>query len=198
MKKILVIIAHPSDVGHNREILKNVEKELKEKNISYEVIDLYKMKFDPMMKKSEYLHSKDKKIEKDIQILQEKVLECEKMIFIFPVWWNSVPAGLKGFFDRVFSSGFAYRYVKILKYFRSPRPLLNGRKAAVIMTTGSPKAIFNTVLGARAAKVVCRDTLGFCGIKSKTFYYANAYKLNEKTAVELPRLASRAVNWIVK
>jgi multimeric flavodoxin WrbA len=44
----------------------------------------------------------------DILTEQRKVADADLVIFHFPVWWFSMPAILKGWFDRVFSRGFAY------------------------------------------------------------------------------------------
>ena len=197
MSKILIIYAHPHKEGHNGLILKNVIKILEEKNQEYEVLDLYEMKFDPVMKKCEHLTQKNRHDRPDIIKIQKKIDVTEKMIFIFPVWWNNTPAILKGFFDRVFSTGYAYKYVKILPGLYGPRPLLKNKKAAVIITTGSLKLIFWFMQGRRAAKSVCADTLTFCGIKSKYFQYDMARKLNERAQKKIPKIARRAVKWLL-
>ena len=63
----------------------------------------------------------------DIKIEQEKLKWAELIIFQFPFWWFSMPAPLKGYFDRVFSVGFAYSGAKVLE----------GKKALICTTTGS-------------------------------------------------------------
>ena len=52
-------------------------------------------------------------------------------------WWNSTPAILKGFIDRVFVAGFAFKYEG-----KIPKGLLTGKKAAVIMSTGAPNLFY--------------------------------------------------------
>ena len=47
--KTLIIYAHPNTPGHNQEILKAVEKTHKDNLLPYEVLDLYKMKYDPVL-----------------------------------------------------------------------------------------------------------------------------------------------------
>ncbi|PFA03841.1 NAD(P)H-dependent oxidoreductase [Bacillus cereus] len=70
----------------------------------------------------------------DIQAEQEKLLWADFIIFQFPLWWYSVPGILKGWFDRVFTSGFIYSRDE-----RYDTGKLKGRKAMLSTTTGSPK-----------------------------------------------------------
>jgi hypothetical protein len=42
--------------------------------------------------------------------IQKQITESNHLIFIYPVWWGSMPAILKGFFDRVLTPGFAFRF----------------------------------------------------------------------------------------
>ena len=44
----------------------------------------------------------------DVAAEQAKLLAADAVIFQFPLWWFGLPAMLKGWFDRVFSNGFAY------------------------------------------------------------------------------------------
>lgn len=198
MSKVLIIYAHPHKEGHNGLILNNVVKELEEKKTAYELLDLYEMNFDPVMKKYEHLSQKNRHDCPDILKIQEKIDETNKMIFIFPVWWNNTPAILKGFFDRVFSTGYAYKYVKILPGLYGPRPLLRNKKAALLMTTGSPKIIYWIFQGRRASKSVCKDTLVFCGIKSKIFHYDGAIKVNDRAQNKIPKIAKKAIEWVLR
>ncbi|EJR31634.1 NAD(P)H-dependent oxidoreductase [Bacillus mycoides] len=70
----------------------------------------------------------------DIQAEQEKLLWADFIIFQFPLWWYSIPGILKGWFDRVFASGFIYS-----RDDRYETGKLKGRKAMLSTTTGSPK-----------------------------------------------------------
>ncbi len=74
----------------------------------------------------------------DIKVEQEKLLWADFVIFQFPLWWYSVPAILKGWFDRVFASGFVYGS-GIGRYDTGG---LKGRKAMLSTTTGSPQQGF--------------------------------------------------------
>ena len=46
----------------------------------------------------------------DIELEQKKINRAEGLVFIYPVWWSDCPAKLKGWFDRVWTLGYAYSY----------------------------------------------------------------------------------------
>jgi NAD(P)H dehydrogenase (quinone) len=53
-----------------------------------------------------------------VEAEQEKINKADALVFIYPVWWSDCPARLKGWFDRVFTYGYAYQY-ESSEHFRS-------------------------------------------------------------------------------
>lgn len=193
--KTLIIYAHPDTEGHCSTILKNVEKELNERKEKYEILDLYKIKFDPILHEEE-LYSAGKKYQsKDVKLMQAKIQESDNIIFIYPIWWNNHPAILRGFIDRVFVSGFAFRYEK--KFGNMvPVGLIKGKKATIFTTSGGSGLIFKFIQGSRGVKVLKNDTLKFCGVKTKAFHYGKALKLTEKSKKKLESLVKKGMKWM--
>ena len=78
----------------------------------YILSDLYKMDFDPTMTEQEYLrdayYRNTPDIADDVLVEQEKINSADAVAFIYPVFWTEAPAKLVGWFDRVWSFGFAY------------------------------------------------------------------------------------------
>ncbi|MCF7872052.1 NAD(P)H-dependent oxidoreductase [Candidatus Woesearchaeota archaeon] len=196
--EVLIVFAHPSKEGHNVLIFNNVKKLLKEKNLNYSVVDLYKDKFNPVLEDTELYTQGKRELSKQVFNYQNLIKEHEKLIFIFPIWWNGPPAILKGFFDKVLTGRFAFTYKEITRNLFIPIKLLIGKKAAVFYTTGSPKIAFEGYLGGRGRKVVCKDILGFCGIKSKGFILDNAKKIDENTQTRVSKLVNNGFNWLLK
>ena len=195
--KTLIIYAHPETKGHCLLILKEVESLHKKKKIPYEVIDLYKIKYDPVLKASEHYTAGNHEVSDQNKRFQEKIKAAGKLIFIHPVWWGSYPAILKGFIDRVFTSGFAFK-LKPLGFLGLAMPIkhLKGKKAAVLQTTGSPKIITATYLGNRFKKTLKHETFAFCGIKSRYFQIDKATQVNDKQISRIKKEARRAVEWL--
>ena len=108
----LIIYAHPNKEGNCGKILNFTEKTLKEKNIGYELIDLYENKYNPCLLDKEHYTSGKFEISEQNKAFQKQIQENKNIIFIYPIWWGSMPAILKGFFDRVFTSRFAFKYKK--------------------------------------------------------------------------------------
>lgn len=84
---------------------------------------------------------------------------CERWVIVTPNWWWSVPALLKGYFERVLTPGVAVGYEESFPYVR---PLLRGREALVIYTQNSPAwQAFAT--GDRFWRPLRRNYLRHCG-----------------------------------
>ncbi len=192
----LIIYAHPNKKGHNGFTLSRVLKHLDKKKEGFEVIDLYKSRFNPVLSNEDL----NQDILSDTRKFQEKILSTEKLIFIFPLWWDGVPAILKGFFDRVLTSGFAFNYKKLpFSMFgedAKPVGLLTGKKALILSTSGSQKWTSRLILGNRGYKVVTKDILGFCGIKSKVFQVGGCKRLTDKKKNEITRNVRRGLRWL--
>jgi NAD(P)H dehydrogenase (quinone) len=76
----------------------------------------------------------------DVAAEQEKIKRADVILIQFPLWWFSVPAILKGWFDRVLAGGWAYRVMDPANPSRSLRygdGNLKGKRAMLILTTGA-------------------------------------------------------------
>lgn len=191
MAKTLIIYAHPQTPGHNPLILEQVQKSLKKNQ--YEVIDLYKIGYDPILHENEHYTSgrENRNLSDQNLKFQEKIKKAEHLIFIFPVWWNSPPAILKGFFEKVFTVKFGFVYKG-----KIPQKLLKGRKAAIFLTTGAPRLLGRIFLGDRAAKIVGKDILGFCGIKARAFYIDKATRVTDTQQEKIKRTVAKGLKWL--
>lgn len=108
---MLIIYAHPNKSGHCGFILEQTIKALDKSGQTYRLLDLYEMNYDPVLKPEEHYTSGQKKVTPDNAAIQQLIKNETRFIFIYPTWWNSPPAILKGFIDRVMVAGFAFRYV---------------------------------------------------------------------------------------
>lgn len=177
--KTLVVYAHPEVRGHCSTILEAVKDNLS----SCSVLDLYEMGFDPVLKEEELKMAPKPKFKG----IQQKVKNADKLIFIYPHWWGGMPAILKGFFERVFTHGFAFRFKG-----KMPKPLLNGKEALVFKTAGGPK-IFHLLMGNRDSKVIRKEILGFCGIKTKVVLIGGCWKLNDRKVSRIRRIVAKSL-----
>ena len=109
---VFIVYAHPSDDSFTRHVRDSFIKGLKAAGHSYILSDLYKMNFNSDMSEAEYLRESNYREElpllDDIIAEQNKINSSDAIVFIYPVFWTEAPAKLVGWFDRVWTYGFAY------------------------------------------------------------------------------------------
>jgi NAD(P)H dehydrogenase (quinone) len=85
-------------------------KGLKEAGHNAVTIDLYARAYDPVMRGDDFNQFFDKPVPEETLAYQGMVEKSQVLAFFYPVWWNDMPAIMKGWIDRVFTKGFAYDY----------------------------------------------------------------------------------------
>src|SRR5208283_888803 len=106
--KYLIIYAHPDPGSFNHAVMEIISEELKNNNKDFVLRDLYQINFNPILKTEDLTAIQNGAVLEDVKKEQEHIRSSDILIFIFPIWWSSMPAILKGYIDRVFSLKFAY------------------------------------------------------------------------------------------
>jgi len=76
----------------------------------------------------------------DVAVEQQKVIAADAVIFQFPLWWYSMPAVMKGWFDRVWAYGLAYGYKNAGNKYRYGEGAFKGKRAMLSVVVGGPEA----------------------------------------------------------
>ena len=109
---VLVVYCHPSKKSFTYMVKESFIKGLQDAGHAYEISDLYDMGFNPVMSEAEYLregfYRNDATISKDILSEQKKIDRADVIAFIYPDFWTASPAMLEGWFQRVWTYGYAY------------------------------------------------------------------------------------------
>jgi NAD(P)H dehydrogenase (quinone) len=122
----------------------------------------------------------------DIEAEMQKVKDADMIVIHFPLWWGSVPAILKGWFDRVLAMGFAWDSDN-----RYEKGLMKGKKVFLVVSAGDPESYYSTE-GMHKATVsqhiygITHGTLAFCG-----FDVLKPYIIHNVTAASREELESR-------
>lgn len=133
MSKTLIVYAHPYKKSFNHAILERTTKILKNRGDSVDLIDLHQDGFEPVYTTQELaLFSKGETLDSLVSKYQKKLKKADNIIFIFPIWWSSCPAVIKGFFDKVMKQKFAYTVDSM-----GVRGLLTNIKSATVITTST-------------------------------------------------------------
>ena len=109
---VLVVYCHPSSNSFTYRVKKAFLKGLADGGHKYVVSDLYAMNFNPVFSESEYMreafYDLSAPVPEDVLAEQEKINSSDAIAFIYPDFWTDAPALLAGWFQRVWTYGFAY------------------------------------------------------------------------------------------
>lgn len=75
----------------------------------------------------------------DVEQEQRKVLAADAVIFLFPLWWFSMPAIMKGWIERVWAYGLAYGYKDKGNAHRYGEGAFTGKRALLAVSVGGPE-----------------------------------------------------------
>ena len=159
-KKFLVVFSHPKENSLAYAIREAVIKGLKKIRAEVRVQDLYKEKFNPLL----YDIDENEKDQVTVK-MKENIVWADGIVFIAPLWWASIPAMLKGYFDRIFTEHFAFQYNQA----GIPVGLLKNKKAVLIGTCDTPPLLAKFSKTSLGFKSVIRGVLKLSGIKDSKF-----------------------------
>jgi len=174
MSKYLIVFAHPSHDGHSGYLLEQMKTRLEKAHADFEIIDLYALDYNPTLKISELYSAGQNEVSNQNLDFQNKIKAADRLLFIYPTWWQNMPAILKGFLDRVFTGGFGFVYKNGL-----PVGLLKGKKAAAFTSSGGPALYTRFFTSNSSLNVLLKHTLAFCGMQTRGFLLGGARKLED-------------------
>jgi len=162
--RVLIVYSHPSNKSYTSDILRQLAQILEAEEIEYELSDLYKMDFQSDMSEQEYeregLVQKELPIPEDVKREHEKIELADCIIFLYPVWWSDCPAKLKGWFDRVYSVGYAYGYDET-DTIKKRNKMKQVNYGLVICTAGHPNKFLDRIKISKSMRnVMLDDRLG--------------------------------------
>ncbi len=158
-KRILIILGHPALARQSfcEALAQAYQAGAQDAGHEVRLVNVARLRFDPVLHEG---YQGNQPPEPDIADAQEKVRWAQHVVIVHPMWAFMMPALLKGFFERTFTSGFAYAR-------ESANPLksglLKGKSARVIQTMGMPGIAYRLFFRAHGAKAFM-SMLGFCGI----------------------------------
>jgi putative NADPH-quinone reductase len=157
-KKILLILAHSDEMGFCGRLFEAYKKGAERSGAELKTLKLGELHFDPILHRG---YRETQELESDLKKAQELILWANHLVFIFPTWWSSFPAILKGFVDRVILPGFAFRFKEGASI---PEKLLTGKTAHIITTMDAPAFVYRWYFGAPGVHILKKGVLQFCGI----------------------------------
>lgn len=132
--KHALIVAHPNPDSFNLLMARVYEAAATAQGDSVVMRDLYRLGFDPRLAQSEIPGPEGFRPGDDVVAERDIIGDAQVFAFVYPLWLNTPPAMMKGYFERVFGMGFGYEHGK-----GGNQPLLRGRYMFSLSTSGAPE-----------------------------------------------------------
>ena len=186
---IQVVHCHPLTDSYNHALFRAIVESLERAGHQVVATDLYRENFDPRLSEQERRSYIEAAYAGEAVAGHTALLRrVDGIVFCFPQWWFSMPAVLKGYFDRVWAPGIAFTHDPARGRIK---PLLTGIKLFGVVTSyGSPWWLARWVAGDPCRKVLLRALKPMCGAGTRSFYLAH-YDMDRSTPTSRARFLAR-------
>lgn len=157
--KILIISGHPDEKSYNQALVSAYQKGAIASAAEVRLINIRELDFNPNL---QFGYRKRTELESCLLQAQEWIQWADHLVWIYPVWWGSVPAIMKGFIDRVFLPGFAFKKKENSVWWDK---YLKGKTARLICTLDQPAWYYRLIYGAPSHQAMKKLTMQFVGVK---------------------------------
>ncbi len=161
MKKILVFLGNPTKDSYSGKLADMYEEGAREAGFEVARVNIEDLRFDPILHQG---YKQIQELEPDLKMMQEKINWADHIVFIYPNWWVTMPAVMKGMFDRLWLPGFAFNFDKQTKKLIQR---LKGKTARVIIVAGTHSPFMTWWKFGDYTNEISHGILGFAGIKVK-------------------------------
>ena len=165
--KVLVVLAQPNPDSFSHAIVDRLASTLANRDHAVSVIDLYGLDYFPALTQTELAAYPTSEPAIDPMVIEHTRLiqECSTIVFVYPTWWSSMPAILKGWIDRTMLPGIAFSVdPQTLKLHPG---LTNVRRLIGITTFGGPR-LASLVVRDNGSKIVTRSLRAICHRRCRT------------------------------
>src|SRR5690606_11544605 len=177
-----IVFNHPYEESYCNAILQAITIGLQKARHEVDLMHLDNDRFNPAMTKADLkAFMENKPVAQQVLDYSERLKKADHLIFIFPIWWDIMPAATKGFIDRVLFPGVVYDH--------HPRgfglvPLLKNLQSVTIITTmNKPRIMYSLIIGNLIRKVMLGSvfkTMGYNNLDWISFYSVKMMS-NEKS-----------------
>jgi len=194
--RVAIVFNHPYEGSYNNAILSSVTNGLNIANHEVDLMHLDNDGFNPVMSEADLkAFVEHKPIDPQVIDYNERLKKADHLIFIFPIWWDLMPAMTKGFIDKVLTPGVVYDH--------HPRgfglmPLLKNLKGITIITTmNKPKIMYSLLIGNLIKRAMIKSVFKTMGYKNLKWISYNMVKVvsQEKRIKWLTDIENRFVKF---
>jgi len=190
-KKILVLLGNPDAETYSGKLADSYQMGAEEAGHEVRRKNVGDLQFDPILHKG-YKEIQD--LEPDLLAFQEDVRWCDHLLIVYPNWWCTMPALLKGLFDRAWLPGFAFNFDNETKQLIKK---LEGKTARVIIVMGTHSPFRTWWKFGDFTNEIQYGILEFAGIKTNVSAYGPCERVDDncrdKWVKEVERLGSNGI-----
>lgn len=172
MKKIVLLQGNPTKESYSGRLADDYENAAKEAGHEVHRYNISDMRFDPILHKG---YNEIQELEPDLLALQESIRWADHIVLVYPNWWCTMPAVLKGLFDRMWLPGFAFNFDKPTKKLIQR---LKGKTGRVIIVAGTHSPFMTWWKFGDYTNEISHGILGFAGIKTKVTAFGPSNKVS--------------------
>jgi len=158
--KIFILLGHTDRETLSGAFADTYERAARAAHHEVRQMNIGEMTFDPILHKG---YKVIQELEPDLKTFQENMKWCEHFVLIYPIWWSSVPAMLKGLFDRAWLPGFAFKFAD---HGLTCEKHLKGRTGRIITSANASPWMIYFMYGP-ITNLVSSAILGFAGIRTR-------------------------------
>lgn len=174
MKKIVIILGNPDTESYSGEVARTYHDKALEAGHEVELINIGDLQFDPILHKG---YKEIQALEPDLVMVQEKINWADHVVFVYPNWWCTMPAILKGMFDRMWLPGFAFNFDKETHKLIQR---LKGKTARVFIVAGTHSPFQTWWKFGDFTNEIAHGILGFSGIKTRVTVFGPTNRSSDK------------------
>lgn len=158
--KHALIVSHPNPDSFTLTMARAYQASAEWRGDTTVFRDLYGVGFNPVLADREIPRPTGFTAGDDVLAERALIGDADVFVFVYPFWFNSPPAMLKGYTERVFGLGFGYRSTA-----EGDEPLMTGRKMVSISSSGAPKTwVVETGAWAAECKLFDEYFATMCGL----------------------------------
>ncbi len=190
--RALVVYCHPNAESFTRAVRDTVLERLQAVGAEIRTADLYAEDFDPSLSATELAcYEQHPQNCAPVRTHTDNVKWCNTLIFVYPTWWYSVPAPLKGWLDRVLLPGVAF----VMPEGGDIGPGLTHVTRLGVFTTCGASWRLTQFVGAPGKRMLLRGVRLLCHPRCRTGFVAH-YSMDRSTDASRTRHLSRVVRTI--
>ncbi len=173
MKNILVLLGNPDLETYSGGVASEYVATATDAGHAVERVNIGELNFDPILHNG---YKEIQELEPDLVMLQEKINWADHIVIVYPNWWCTMPAILKGLFDRMWLPGFAFNFDK-----ETHKCIcrLKGKTARVFIIAGTHTPFMTWWKFGDFTNEISHGILGFSGIKTKVTAFGPTTRASE-------------------